>query len=362
VVAVAGSVVLAVAAYGLVEQPVRRYPLKWWWETALAVLALAGLWLGIDTLHHQLRGKLFVGSDPSPVPAHEKINNFNPMIRGTGITPDCTVPVGKPYGLSTRPNYDICQKPGRPGAGEIFLIGDSHAQHLVPMLDLVTSRTGQRLTFAAMGGCVPDPMVQINWGMKDYGPCQDFVRGEMDRAVERLRPGDIVMLSSWLNYYLSDTDARGQSNGAVMESGGRRLTAAQAREMHATSMRRFAKRLAARDIQLVLFVDTPILAREMMFCPRDFTRTCSPEAEQTAQMQQRLRDTLMAAASDLPNVHVFDSTPTFLDAKGRVTYRKPDGTPLFADSNHLSITGSRSLAEPFERFLVQSGLIQAPSR
>jgi hypothetical protein len=79
-------------------------------------------------------------------------------------------------------------------------------------------------------------------------------------------------------------------------------------------------------------------------------------------MQGIARATLMAAAAGLPNVHVFDPTPYFLDLKGRVKYRRADGTPLFADSNHLSVTGSRSLAEPFERFLVQAGLIPAPAR
>ena len=360
--AVVGSVVLAVGAYGLVEQPVRRYPLQWWWETLLALLAVVGLWLGIDALHYQLKGKLFIGSDPNPVPLHERINNFNPMIPGTGITPLCTVPVGKRYDVTTRPNYDLCQKLGKPGAGEIFLLGDSHAQHLLPMLDLVTSRSGQRLTFAAMGGCFPDPLVQINWGMQEYGPCKEFVSGEMERAAERLKPGDIVMLSSWLNHYIADIDPRGQPNGALMESGGRRLSPSQVREMHVASLRRFAKRLATRKIQLLLFVDTPVLAREMMFCPRDFSRTCSPDAEKTLRMQQTIRQTLNAAASGLPNVHVFDPTPTFLDSMGRVIYRKADGTPLFADSNHLSMTGSRSLAEPFERFLVASGLIPASAR
>jgi hypothetical protein len=42
-----------------------------------------------------------------------------------------------------------------------------------------------------------------------------------------------------------------------------------------------------------------------------------------------------------------------------VRYRKPDGTPLYADNHHLSVSGSRSLAEPFRRFLTEAGLVPA---
>jgi hypothetical protein len=61
-------------------------------------------------------------------------------------------------------------------------------------------------------------------------------------------------------------------------------------------------------------------------------------------------------AAGLPNVHVFDPTPYLVGRDGRVVYRRPDGTPLYADSHHLSVSGSRSLAAPFERFLQQQGL------
>ena len=113
VVAVAGSVVLAVAAYGLVEQPVRRYPLKLWWETALALLAVVGLWLGIDALHHTFKGYFFVAGDADPVPFRERTQVLDPMIPGTQINAACSLRYGLDYNTSTRPDYDRCSKPGR---------------------------------------------------------------------------------------------------------------------------------------------------------------------------------------------------------------------------------------------------------
>jgi peptidoglycan/LPS O-acetylase OafA/YrhL len=250
--AVVGSVVLAVAAYGLVEQPVRRYPLQWWWETLLAVLAVVGLWLGIDALHHQFRGKLFLGMDADPVPISERVHALNPLIPGTGITSDCTVASGKPYNATTRPNFDKCNRPGIPGAREIFLLGDSHAQHLLPMLDAVTARTGQRLTFAAMGACLIDPQLTVTWQQGRYESCRQFSAGEMERSLQRLQPGDIVLVTGFLHNYLASNDIEGRGYGAPTYLGQRRLRIAEVRRAYVAGMRAYAERLAARGIVQVL--------------------------------------------------------------------------------------------------------------
>ena len=69
-----------------------------------------------------------------------------------------------------------------------------------------------------------------------------------------------------------------------------------------------------------------------------------------------MRLTLEAVAAGLPNVHVFDPTPYLLAPDGRVRYRNDLGKIIYSDSHHLSVSGSRSLAAPFKRFLSQAGL------
>jgi hypothetical protein len=180
----------------------------------------------------------------------------------------------------------------------------------------------------------------------------------MERSLERLKRGDVVVLSSWLNYYVGDVTPAGTPSEANVMDGDRRLTPAQARERHVANLRAYAQRLAARGIELVLVVDSPMLARKPLECRRSTgpAVSCAPEPAVTAAMQRTVRATLEAAAVGLPNVHVFDPTPYLVGADGRVLDRRPDGTPLFADNHHLSVSGSRSLAEPFERFLSQAGL------
>jgi len=360
--AVVGSVVLAVAAYGLVEQPVRRYPLQWWWELGLALLAVVGLWMGIEALHHQFRGKWFVGSDPTPVPRHERVQDWNPTIPGTLIDKTCTLDYWKPYGPESRPNYDRCQKPGRPGAGEIFLLGDSHAQHLLPMLDLVTRRTGQRITFSNKPSCFLDPALTLQLSQKPYQPCTDFAVGEMERAIERLKPGDIVMISSNLHNYLGSVHASGSELETPARLDGKPLNISELRRAHLASMQAYALLLSKRGIQLVLVVDTPPLSQDIVFCPKGSQRSCAFDAEITSARQKLIASILNEVAVGFKNVHVFDPTQALLDSSAKVRYRDAKGNVIYSDSHHLSMTGSRSLAEPFERFLVASGLIPASAR
>ncbi|WP_323208484.1 acyltransferase family protein [Synechococcus sp. BA-132 BA5] len=360
--AVVGSVVLAVGAYGLVEQPVRRHPLTWWWEMVLALLAVVGLWLGIDALHHQFRGRLFIGSDPTPVPRHERVQEWDPTILGTLIGKNCTLNYWTPYGPESRPNYDHCQKPGRPGAGEIFLLGDSHAQHLLPMLDVLTSRTGQRITFSNKPSCFLDPALTLELNQKPYQPCTDFAAGEMERAIERLKPGDIVMISSNLHNYLASALGSGSEVESSARLDGQPRNISELRQAHQASMRAYALLLQQRGIQLVLVVDNPPLSQDIVFCPKGSQRSCALDPKVTAARQSLIASILNEAAAGLKNVHVFNPAKALLDASGKVRYRDEKGNVIYSDSHHLSVTGSRSLAEPFERFLVESGLIPAPSR
>jgi hypothetical protein len=64
---------------------------------------------------------------------------------------------------------------------------------------------------------------------------------------------------------------------------------------------------------------------------------------------------LAEVAKGLPNVHIFDPTDYLLSAN-RVQHRRLNGTLQYADSHHLSYSGSKGLADPFLRFLKAQGL------
>ncbi len=363
-VAVVVSFLLAWLAFRFVERPVRTHPLPAPVQVGLALAALGGSWVGIDALAYPHRGVLFLGNTSDPVPAQEKIANLVPVIPGTQITDtNCAVGTETTYSPTSRADYDRCSKPGRAGAGEIFLIGDSHAHHLLPMLDRVTEETGQRISFTFKSSCLISPDLTVSFNKERYEPCRQFAAGEMERTLERLKPGDLVVISSWLNQQLGDIDSKGDPRDFLVYEGSRRLKPDEVRRSYVASTRAFARRLAERGIELVLMVDIPELVRDPVVCESwatlqgdgDRSTLCAPPASVTARMQNTQRETLAAIAAGLDNVHVFDPTP-YLLLDGKVRHRGQDGTVLYSDNHHLSVTGSTMLASPFRGFLQEKGL------
>jgi hypothetical protein len=353
-----------------VERPVRRHPLPAAWQTLLAVAALGLTWMGLDRIYYQYRQHMFSGSATNTVPPEELIHRLDPAIAGTGINSlNCSTDIWTPYSSSSRTNFSLCRKPGRSGAGEIFLIGDSHAQHFLPMLDLTTTKTGQALSFSFKPGCLFSTSMTILWRGKPYAPCRQFVAGEMDRSLQRLNRGDVIVAAGSFNYYLSARKLSADRQPAPILGDGRRLTPTEVRQGLIRDVRHFAARLKPQGIQLVLVATVPPLAQEIVSCDRwqppipglGRGSPCALSAAETATTQATMLRTLLRAADGLDNVHVFDPTPWLLNPSGdgRVRYRLPDGRYLYWDSNHLTVSGSKLLAGPFHRFLIQQRL--APS-
>lgn len=134
------------------------------------------------------------------------------------------------------------------------------------MLDQVTNKTGQSISFTFKSSCLISPDITVSFDNKPYEPCRSFAAGEIDRAIQRLKPNDIVLVSTWLNKQLADIDGRGRPNDFPVYVNGKRLTPAQVRSAYIASSRRIAKQLAAKGIQLVLVLDIPTLAREPVVC------------------------------------------------------------------------------------------------
>ena len=113
-----------------------------------------------------------------------------------------------------------------------------------------------------------------------------------------------------------------------------------------------------------VLVDVPLLKRDLVACDGwasllpspQRASFCAPEASVTKAMQATVRNSLLAAAKGLDNVHIFDPTAAFM-RDGRVQHRSPEGDLLYVDFHHLSVSGSKRLTEPFLAFMRREGLI-----
>lgn len=352
VVAVLVSLLLAWLAYRLVEQPLRRAPWPAPLQLGLSLVAVVLTWAGVEALAHLWRGQWFLGRRQAAVPPSERFSSG-----------DCTVPPWAVYGPSSRTDFSRCGRPGDPSRPALFLLGDSHALHLLPMLEGGADRTGQALSYSFKGNCLISPDLIGTYRQRRFLPCRDFAAGELDRARQRLDPGDVVVIANWFNRYLGAIDTRGRPIEHRMDAGGPRLRVDQIRKRWIESLRRQARLMAQQGIQLVLVVDVPGLRREPTACEAwrdlrpdlDPSTLCAPPAALTATQQQLQRDALAAVAAGLSNVHVFDPTAALLK-QGRVQHRLSDGRLRYFDTNHLTVSASRELVPQWLVFLERHGL------
>jgi peptidoglycan/LPS O-acetylase OafA/YrhL len=360
---------LAMAAYLLVERPARRHPLPGPWQLGLTVAALGLTWAGIDGLANPWRGRLFAGPKLDPVPPQELPWQYNGLDRANPLHQGaCNVAVWSAYDRRSQANFSLCRKRG--SQGEVFLLGDSHGQALLPLLDAVTAETGQALSYTFKSACLISSELTISYvDGKRYGPCRAFAAGEIERSLQRLKPGDTVIIASWFNQQLLSIDGTAAPRHLAIHQGSNRLTDLQARAAYVKNLRDWAQRFKAKGLHLVLVVDVPLLKRDLVACdgwasllpPPQRASFCAPEASITKAMQATVRSSLLAAAKGLDNVHVFDPTGAFM-RDGRVQHRSPEGDLLYVDFHHLSVSGSRSLKEPLLAFMRREGLIRSSAK
>ena len=342
-------VILGWGAYRFVETPCRRWSLPALWQGVLAVAAVVMTWCGLDALGFTYRGAIFQGSRSAYVPETDRF-----ALGG------CTVNAWAPYGPDTRTNFDQCSQAGsNPAAGEIFLMGDSHALAMLPMLKKAAETTGQRVTYSFKGSCFNNSRLIPSLKKKPYEDCSQFSVGEFGRSFDRLSAGDSVMIGNWFNLYITDIYVKGRPNNYPYYFEGKRLKDhAKVREIYIEDMRNLAKKLAQKGINLIFAVDPPVLLREPVACeawahlqtPENRSLLCSPDPKVVDQMQKDQLNTFNAIAQGLPNVFVFDTSDSYLE-NGRVKHLLPDGQLRYFDSHHITISGSRYLSPDFVQFL-----------
>jgi len=253
-VAIGLSFGLAWLAYVLLEQPVRRRPLSAPWQWGLALIAILTTWNGIDTLGYKYKGKIFLGSSPEPVPENEKIFGcVENLPKGLKIhLGKCEAnPANMSLSASDLPSILDCRKAGT-SKGELFLLGDSHAYHMLPTIAIVAKKTGKALSFSNMQSCLIAPWLTTAFIItnKSHVACEKFSSLELERSAQRLLPGDIVVISNW--HYWELLAIRETAKGIKVENKfvkyGRLITKTEAINSYVQSLRYFAQRLRSRGV------------------------------------------------------------------------------------------------------------------
>lgn len=232
----------------------------------------------------------------------------------------------------------------------IMMIGDSHAQHLVPGL---LPYVGDLLTVSWSPGCVPF------WGVDrfDYrferGACAEFSTNALRSAIESDRV-KVVVLASMGPVYVTGETFRGFDQDRVTEDG---LVLVENPELtdrwkvFETGLRDTLRRLSISGKKTVVVVDVPELGIPPQNCEPDEPTTCENPRSEINRRTNRYRELVHAVSSEFSGVTVFDSTELF--CSDQVCIGATDGRALYADVDHLSEYGSQYVGDVLGPLLVR---------
>jgi len=355
---------LSVVSHHAIEKPLRAA--RWGGTPARTLLYGLLLVLGTSLLlvlwGRPLRGRFFTGVDPG-VARHwdQQVGIAGTSVNGENCHSGPGISQGD-FATTVR----LCTTPRRPGdQRRLFVLGDSHALALMPLLQRLHEELPLQITHLSRGGCPLPPSAS---GHESTG-CWAFAQQAMAATLEAARPGDLVLIH---NYFRSHFGAGTDSRSMQIDGKGRHVVdpAAKVAYYH-QALDQLAARLANRGVRLVIAADMPRfldMRLDPNLCVKQWFRpslpkSCDQRLVQTLEFHRAenaaINGVLAAVAAKHRNVLIFDPTAA-LCPDGLCRSHDRDGRLLYRDRDHLNELGVLMLDDDLRRFLQRHSLVSVP--
>lgn len=255
-----------------------------------------------------------------------------------------------------------------PGQANYALLGDSHADHLMPGITALEKQ--RHWLLIGKSSCAPlGGLHIIESGRPDV--CATSNRTALD-AVVADRAIRTVVVAMRGSIYLGDTispENRGKFDPSFLtlqEVGSDKPD--DRRKLFLDGLRRTVRSLLLSGKKVVLFLDVPEMDFVMMRCvdrPMTLAAPASPtpcgvERAKVEKMRARYREITLQVQKEFPEVFVYDAFLPLCDAS--TCYAADDARLYYRDSNHLSQYGSTKVARDFIAWLETQALVdKAPA-
>ena len=279
--------------------------------------------------------------------------------RYVGLWPPRKLPLAASLGASQRDCHLEYGDRLAPGAWQrcstsdkknfIYLIGNSHAQHLVPMAESAARELGYGYTALTISSCRLLSAAQFVKSIRfRYDLCKDYFDYATSSISRSAKAGDVVLIGS---ESLLDRPAAAQRDmPSDVFAGGTRLSAQEAYAKSIADMAAFAKDMQAKGVSLVFAGPTPRFNVTAVQCAPEWFRSDKTDCQVSLKSILIQKAAYLAAISEITaesgaKGHYWDLSAVLCADD----YCRPakDGRLLFRDRHHLSVYGSRTLVPGF---------------
>jgi peptidoglycan/LPS O-acetylase OafA/YrhL len=229
------------------------------------------------------------------------------------------------------------------GAATVVLLGDSHAAHWLPALDVAARDLGLRLVPFLRNGCPPwDVEITAEGSARRVQGCTSH-RAEAAELVARLEPAAVVVAGSSYPGRLLDADARRVSRSGETDA----WTAAISRTVDQLEPRR-----------LGVILDNPSVPNDPVECAAHRgIEACTPSRADALAPSDPKRLAERTALARLEDTVLFDTVPLLCDSFR--CHLEKHGMFAFADRTHITASLSAALGVEFVPFVRE--LVGPPS-
>ena len=223
----------------------------------------------------------------------------------------------------------------------VYLIGDSHADHLSEAFIEATGASGQPLKIATANAC-PFIDVQLRSTAARLSKCRPFVRKTLG-WLERQPPGDVVISGS-SSYWTSSIYSVGSTADSMSDD----QDAKDARLV--AGLEAVVRDLQAAGHRVILVQDVPYFASPYAADPQQFSAIeLATRDDLGAQLPRAVADATQQAALDGVAAAAKATGAELLDLRGyfcpgSICRTQLGDLYLYRDDGHISVGASRALA------------------
>jgi len=253
----------------------------------------------------------------------------------------------------SRNMFEKCStKSDNKNSNHIYLVGNSHAQHLVPMLESVSRKTGHGYTALTISSCVMVSALQIISSINyRFDICKNYFDYALDFIANNAKKGDKVLFGARSLYEKPTNEDMDKLVEIYIDE--KKITAKEAYDKTTNDLASFSKLMNEKGVNVIFAGPTPEFDLTVTQCIPEWFRInrkeCKTPLETTFREKEKYLESIADIKSETNNVYLWDPLSVLCEDTSCTPFK--NGNLLFRDKHHLSLYGSRLLAPGFIDFI-----------